>query len=103
MGGGLGLALNCDVRICSSDSKFRMPAGRLGLGYAFAGIKRFTEVVGFAHTPDLFFSARIFGPADAHHIGLIKQVFEVDQPAPQAWKRQRLMETGHRLGAKFGR
>jgi len=79
MGGGLGLALNCDVRICSSDSKFRMPAGRLGLGYAFAGIKRFTEVVGFAHTPDLFFSARILGPADAHHIGLIKQVFEVDQ------------------------
>jgi enoyl-CoA hydratase/carnithine racemase len=79
MGGGLGLALNCDVRICTSDSKFRMPAGRLGLGYAFAGIKRFTEVVGFAHTPDLFFSARIFGPADAHHMGLVKQVFEVDQ------------------------
>ena len=79
MGGGLGLALNCDIRLCSSDSKFRMPAGRLGLGYAFAGIKRFTEVVGFAHTPDLFFSARIFGPADAHHMGLVKQVLEVDQ------------------------
>jgi enoyl-CoA hydratase len=79
MGGGLGLALNCDVRLCSSDSKFRMPAGRLGLGYAFAGVKRFTEIVGFAHTPDLFFSARIFGPADALHMHLVKQVFEPDQ------------------------
>jgi enoyl-CoA hydratase len=79
MGGGLGLALNCDVRICTSDAKFRMPAGRLGLGYAFAGIKRFTEIVGFAHTPDLFFSARIFGPADAQRMNLIKQVFEPDQ------------------------
>jgi enoyl-CoA hydratase len=34
MGGGLGLALNCDVRICADDVRFRMPAGRLGLGYA---------------------------------------------------------------------
>jgi len=76
MGGGLGLALNCDVRICTSDAKFRMPAGRLGLGYAFAGVQRFTEIVGFAHTPDLFFSARIFGSADAHHMHLIQQVLE---------------------------
>ena len=38
MGGGLGLALNCDVRICADDVRFRMPAGRLGLGYAFDGI-----------------------------------------------------------------
>ena len=79
MGGGLGLALNCDVRICTSDAKFRMPAGRLGLGYAMAGIQRFIEVFGHAHTADLFFSARIFGPADAHHMGLVKQVFEADQ------------------------
>lgn len=35
MGGGLGLALNCDVRMAAADGKFRMPAGRLGLGYAF--------------------------------------------------------------------
>ncbi len=79
MGGGLGLALNCDVRICTSDSKFRMPAGRLGLGYAFAGVKRFIEIVGFAHTPDLFFSARVLGPADAQHMHLVKQVFEPDR------------------------
>ncbi|MDI9332096.1 MAG: enoyl-CoA hydratase [Alphaproteobacteria bacterium] len=79
MGGGLGLALNCDVRICSADSKFRMPAGRLGLGYAMPGIQRFLEVIGAAHTADLFFSARIFGADDAHHMGLVKQVLAPDQ------------------------
>jgi enoyl-CoA hydratase/carnithine racemase len=74
MGGGLGLALNCDVRLCASNAKFRMPAGRLGLGYAFDGVKRFTEVVGVSHTADLFFSARIFDAQDALAMGLVKQV-----------------------------
>jgi enoyl-CoA hydratase/carnithine racemase len=81
MGGGLGLALNCDIRICSDDSKFRMPAARLGLGYQFQGIKRFTEILGPANTADLFFSARTFGAADALAMGLVKQVlpaFELD-------------------------
>lgn len=78
MGGGLGLAINCDMRMASADSKFRMPAGRLGLGYAFEGIKRFTEVVGTANTADLFFSARIFGADEALRIGLLKQMAPVD-------------------------
>lgn len=77
MGGGLGIVMNCDVRICTDDAKFRMPAGRLGLGYAFGGLKRFNEVMGPANTADLFFSARIFGGADALTIGLVKQVVPV--------------------------
>jgi enoyl-CoA hydratase/carnithine racemase len=79
MGGGLGLALNCDIRMAAADGKFRMPAGRLGLGYAFDGVKRFTEIVGTAHTADLFFSARIFGAEEALRIGLLKQVVPVDE------------------------
>lgn len=79
MGGGLGLALNCDVRMAAADGKFRMPAGRLGLGYAFDGVKRFTEIVGTANTADLFFSARIFGAEEALRIGLLKQVAAVEE------------------------
>ncbi len=77
MGGGLGIIMNCDVRICADNAKFRMPAGRLGLGYAFGGLKRFSEVIGPANTADLFFSARIFGGADALSMGLVKQVVPV--------------------------
>ncbi len=79
MGGGLGLALNCDIRMAAADGKFRMPAGRLGLGYAFDGVKRFTEVIGVANTADLFFSARIFDAEEALRIGLLKQVIPVDE------------------------
>lgn len=74
MGGGLGLALNCDIRICADNAKFRMPAARLGLGYAMPGIQRFIEIVGTANTADLFFSARIFESADALKMNLVKQV-----------------------------
>jgi len=74
MGGGLGLAGNCDLRFCSDDAKFRMPAARLGLGYAFEGIKRFAEIIGPANVSDLFFSARIFGAADALQMGFVSKV-----------------------------
>jgi enoyl-CoA hydratase/carnithine racemase len=78
MGGGLGLALNCDIRICADNAKFRMPAARLGLGYSMDGLKRFVEIVGTANTADLFFSARIFDGQEAQRIGLVKQVIGID-------------------------
>ena len=76
MGGGLGLAAACDYRICSSDARFRMPAGRLGLGYGQAGVRRFTEIIGVQNTYDIFFTARIFGAADALRMGFVAQVAE---------------------------
>jgi len=74
IGGGLGLAAACDVRICSSDTVFRMPAGRMGLGYGAAGVRRFVAMIGAAHTADLFLSARKFGAAEAQRIGFVSQV-----------------------------
>lgn len=74
MGGGLGLAGYCDIRFCADDAKFRMPAARLGLGYAFDGLERFADIVGPANTADLFFSARIFGAADALQMGFVSKV-----------------------------
>src|SRR5262245_31566833 len=46
IGGGLGLAVCCDLRICSDNSRFGIPAAKLGLGYGFVGIKRLTDLVG---------------------------------------------------------
>ena len=50
---------------------------RLGLGYGYEGIQRFVDVMGMANTADLFFSARIFGGADALQLGLVRQVVPV--------------------------
>jgi enoyl-CoA hydratase len=74
MGGGLGLAAGCDLRICSDDARFRMPAARLGLGYGAAGVRRFVSLIGVQNTYDIFYSARIFGAADALRMGFVTQV-----------------------------
>jgi enoyl-CoA hydratase len=74
MGGGLGLAAACDIRFAAEDAVFRMPAGRLGLGYNYTGIKRFTQILGAAGTADIFFSARTFSAADALGMGFVNRV-----------------------------
>jgi enoyl-CoA hydratase/carnithine racemase len=73
MGGGLGLAAACDLRFCTEDARFRMPAGRLGLGYNVLGVRRFLAVFGLQNTLDIFFSARIFGAADALQMGFVSR------------------------------
>ncbi len=73
-GGGLGMAAACDIRICSEDSTFRMPAARLGLGYGHEGIKRFTDIIGLANATDIFVTARRFDAADALRMGFVSKV-----------------------------
>jgi len=74
IGGGLGFAAACDLRICSEDSVFRMPAARLGLGYSPAGVRRFMNVIGLANTVDIFISARKFDAQEALRMGFVSQV-----------------------------
>lgn len=74
MGGGLGLAAACDLRFCTDDARFRMPAGRLGLGYDVAGVQRLMAVLGLQNTLDIFFSARTFDAADAQRMGFVSRV-----------------------------
>jgi enoyl-CoA hydratase len=74
MGGGLGLAAGCDIRICASDARFRMPAGRLGLGYKPEGVHRFVSLIGVQNTYDIFFSARVFGAGEALRMGFVREV-----------------------------
>jgi enoyl-CoA hydratase/carnithine racemase len=78
-GGGLGLAAACDIRICSENSNFRMPAARLGLGYGHTGIKRFTDVIGLANATDIFVTARRFDAEDALRMGFVSRVCSVDE------------------------
>ncbi len=79
MGGGLGLAAACDIRICADDARFRMPAGRLGLGYSQTGVHRFVALLGVQNTCDIFFSARIFDAAEALRMGFVSRVVPAAQ------------------------
>ena len=74
IGGGMGLALCCDMRICSDNSRFAVPAAKLGLGYGYTGIKRLVDVVGPAFAKEIFFTARQFDTEEARAMGLVNRV-----------------------------
>jgi enoyl-CoA hydratase len=74
IGGGLGLALCCDLRICSDNSKFAIPAAKLGLGYGYPGVKRLTDVVGPAFAKEIFYTARQFDAEEARAMGIVNRV-----------------------------
>lgn len=71
MGGGIGIAVSCDLRYCSDSSRFRMPAARLGLGYALASMRRIVNVMGAARSAELFYTARIFDGPEAERCALV--------------------------------
>jgi enoyl-CoA hydratase len=76
IGGGLNVAIGCDLRIASSDSVFSVPATRLGLGYRFSAMKNLTDLVGPGNAKDIFFTARRLDAAEALRIGLVNRVAE---------------------------
>jgi enoyl-CoA hydratase len=74
MGGGLGTAVVCDLRIASDDSRFGVPAAKLGVGYRFSGIQRLSEVVGPQFTAEIFYTGRQFSAQEALQMGLINRM-----------------------------
>jgi enoyl-CoA hydratase len=78
IGGGVNVAICCDIRIASSNSVFSIPATRLGLGYRYSAMKNLTDLVGPGFAKDIFFTARRLDAAEALRIGLINRVAEPD-------------------------
>lgn len=74
VGGGVALALSCDLRICGENSQFAIPAAKLGLGYGFEGINRLVNVVGPSFAKEIFFTARRFDAEEARMMGLVNRV-----------------------------
>jgi enoyl-CoA hydratase len=79
IGGGLGLALSCDLRICTDNSRFGVPAAKLGLGYKFDGTKRLVDTVGIAFAKEIFFTAKQFSAREAYEMGLVNRVVGQDE------------------------
>lgn len=74
IGGGVGIALGCDLRIAAAGARFGIPAARLGLGYGMEGVKKLVDVVGPANAKEIFFTARHFTAAEAQGMGLVNRV-----------------------------
>ncbi|ASM71325.1 MULTISPECIES: enoyl-CoA hydratase [Roseobacteraceae] len=78
VGGGLGTALGCDLRIAAEDTGFAVPAAKLGLGYRYAGIKTLVDIVGPANAAEIFYSARQYTADEALRMGLINRILPAD-------------------------
>lgn len=74
IGGGLGIALSCDMRIAAEGSTFGIPAAKLGLAYGDTGTGRLVDVVGPSFAKEIFFTARRFTHEEALAMGLINRV-----------------------------
>jgi len=79
LGGGMGMALNADLRFASSDSQFGIPAAHRGVAYAPDGLKQLVDVVGPSVAKDIMFSARRLKADEALRVGLVNRVVEPEE------------------------
>lgn len=74
VGGGMGIASCCDLRICTDDSIFAIPAAKLGLGYRVDGLKPFVDIVGPSYAMEIFYTARKFTADEAKGMNFANRV-----------------------------
>jgi enoyl-CoA hydratase/carnithine racemase len=79
IGGGLNVAMACDIRLAASDAVFSIPAGRMGLGYRYSALKNLVDLIGVGAAKDLFFTARRIDAAEALRLGLVSRTCAPDQ------------------------
>jgi enoyl-CoA hydratase/carnithine racemase len=74
MGGGLGIAMSCDIRIAAEGSQFGIPAAKLGIAYGFDMVRHLVDLVGPAHAHMILMTGERFDAAEASRVGLINKV-----------------------------
>ena len=79
IGGGLELALTADIRVAARGIKLGMPPAKLGLIYSHTGLKKFLDVIGLAHTNEIFFTGRNVDADRAAAIGLVNHVVDAGE------------------------
>jgi enoyl-CoA hydratase/carnithine racemase len=79
LGGGLELALTCDLRLCATSAKLGMPPAKLGLIYGHTGLRKFIGIIGVARTKELFLTGRNITADRAEEIDLVHEVVGDDE------------------------
>ncbi|HWA81552.1 MAG TPA: enoyl-CoA hydratase [Acetobacteraceae bacterium] len=74
LGGGVGIAMQADLRIASADSQFGIPAARLGIAYGFEMVRALVSLVGPAHARMMLYTGGRIDAAEAMRIGLVNRV-----------------------------
>jgi enoyl-CoA hydratase/carnithine racemase len=88
IGGGLEVALACDLRIAAGTIALGMPPAKLGLVYSHTGIRKFIDVIGAARTRELFLVGRRIDARTARAWGLVNAVAEDVAAEALDWARE---------------
>ena len=92
LGGGVEIALACDLRYCAASAQFGVPAAKLGLAYNVEGHKRLLETVGHARAREIMFLGRRYKAEEALAMGLVHRVLpdaELEEFAERSCRRCR--------------
>jgi len=79
LGGGLELALTCDLRICATEARLGMPPAKLGLVYGHTGLQRFIDAIGVPNTKELFLTGATVDAERGERIGLVNRLAEAEE------------------------
>ncbi|HEY1285917.1 MAG TPA: enoyl-CoA hydratase-related protein [Solirubrobacterales bacterium] len=100
LGGGLELAITCDLRICAAGAKLGMPPAKLGLVYGHTGLRKFLDITGLAGTKELFLTGRNVEADRAEQIGLVHEVVTDDELEEAALERAAAIATNAPLSMR---
>jgi enoyl-CoA hydratase/carnithine racemase len=78
IGGGLELAVTCDIRVAVRGVRLGMPPAKIGLIYSHTGLRRFIDVCGVGNTNELFLVGRNVDSERAYEMGLVNQLVDTD-------------------------
>jgi enoyl-CoA hydratase/carnithine racemase len=73
LGGGLLVAMHCDMRLAADSARLGIPAAKLGIAYTFAGVQKVLDLVGPANAKEMLFTARQFNGGEAQAMGLVNR------------------------------
>jgi len=84
VGGGLELALACDLRVCGESSRFGVPIARIGVTMGYPELRALIAVVGQTHARAILLEGRVFGAGEALAMGLVTRVVPDDRVTEEA-------------------
>jgi len=91
MGGGLGIAMYCDIRIAAEGSQFGIPAAKLGIAYGFDMVRHLVDLVGPAHAHMILMTGERFSAEEAQRVGLINKVVPAEALSDEVAKLGAIM------------
>jgi len=101
VGGGLELAVMCDLRICGRSSRFGVPINRLGVIMAYPEITALIDLVGRATALEILLEGRVFGADEAKEKGLVTRVVDDDKVEEEAYAAARRIADGAPLSNRY--